>query len=168
MCVVLLQLLAGTGVAQAASAACEAIKLIGTTTNETRTFAQGAFLPGESLTVSFSDSGENIGNLPTSADAIIFRSSNFAQVGYDYRSNTGSAGAHTATIASSFLAANALFMSIKTGRYIPCRTTAAAGAAGDAAVHRRQRSGFQPGRQRRHPALQLRHQHWHLARRAGA
>lgn len=118
MCVVLVQLLAGTGAAQAASAACEAINLIGTTTNETRTFAQGAFLPGESLTVRFTDSGENIGKPPNSADAIIFRSLSFGPGGYDYRSNTGSAGAHSGAVDSSFLVANGLFMSIKTGRYI--------------------------------------------------
>lgn len=118
MCVVLLQLLAGTGVAQAASAACEAINLIGATTSEIRSFAQGAFLPGESLTISFRDSGENIGKPPTSADAIIFRSLSFGPGGYDYRSNTGSAGAHSGTVDSSFLVANGLFMSIKTGRYI--------------------------------------------------
>ena len=95
MCVVLLQLLAGTGVAQAASAACDAINLVGATTSYTNRFAAANFLPGESLTISFFDSVSGIGGNPTAADAVIFRSQSAATAGYDYRSYSGSAGPHS-------------------------------------------------------------------------
>lgn len=118
MCVLLLQLLAGTGVAQAASQVCDAINALGTTTSVTRTIAPGMFLAGESLALSFTDNGAGIGGSPVSAEIVNLRSQNVAQVAYDYRSHTGSAGPHSATVASSFLVANGLYMRIATGTYI--------------------------------------------------
>lgn len=118
MCVVLLQLLAGSGVAQAASAACDAINALGTTTSDTRTVAPGVFLAGESLELRFTDSGAGIGGSAPSAEMVNLRAQNFSQVAYDYRSHTGSAGPHAATVASSFLVTYGLYMRISTGTYI--------------------------------------------------
>lgn len=118
MCVVLFQLLAGPGVAQAASAACEAINLVGATTSYTTRFAAADFLPGESVSVSFSDTGGNIGGSPIGSELVNLRSRDTSQIVLDYRSNTGSVGTHSGTASSSFLSNYGLYVRISSGTYI--------------------------------------------------
>jgi len=102
----------------ALSAGCTTLNAQSGTTSFSRSFAAGSFDPGDTLTVSFSDNGSNVGNSnPSSADSVILRNPTTFTAYYDYRSNTGSGGSHTGGATSSQLTGGA-FVSIKAGTYL--------------------------------------------------
>jgi hypothetical protein len=99
----------------ALSSGCTTLNAQNGTVSYNRSFAAGSFDAGDTLTVSFSDNGNNVGNSnPSTADSIILRNPTTFAAYYDYRSNTGSGGSHTGNAASTQLA-NGAFVSIKAG-----------------------------------------------------
>ncbi|MFK7698670.1 autotransporter domain-containing protein [Pseudomonas caspiana] len=111
-------LLFDTSTAHALSASCATLNGLSGSGSFSRSFAAGSFAAGESVSVTFSDNGGNVGNNnPSSADSVIMRNPTTFTPYFDYRSNTGSAGSHAGSASAANLT-NGLFISTKVGTYL--------------------------------------------------
>ncbi|MCI8210507.1 hypothetical protein AUC61_13280 [Pseudomonas sp. S25] len=111
-------LLFDTSTAYALSASCATLNGLSGSGSFSRSFAAGSFAAGESVSVTFSDNGGNVGNNnPLSADSVLMRNPTTFTPYFDYRSNTGSAGSHAGSASAANLT-NGLFISTKVGTYL--------------------------------------------------
>ncbi|QKJ88303.1 autotransporter domain-containing protein [Paramixta manurensis] len=100
--------------AQALSSACSALNAASPMSSGTLRYQATEFDSGESLTVSYTDSGAGIGGDPTVADAVILASYSVASSYSRYSSDGGTAGLHTADVTSSQLKSGGLFFRVST------------------------------------------------------
>lgn len=104
--------------AYALSASCTTLNGLSGSGTFSRSFPAGSFSAGESVSVTFSDNGGNVGNSnPSTADNVILRNPSTFSPYFDYRSNTGSAGSHAGSASAADLT-NGLFISTKVGTYL--------------------------------------------------
>ncbi|MBC8982357.1 autotransporter domain-containing protein [Pseudomonas lurida] len=135
MALAICSLLFDSSSAYALSASCTTLNGLSGSGTFSRSFAAGSFAAGESVSVTFSDNGSNVGNSnPSSADNVILRNpTNFSPY-FDYRSNTGSSGSHTGTASAADLT-KGLFISIKVGTYLsPVTISCGAAVSSDATL----------------------------------
>ncbi len=118
MALAICSLLFDSSSAYALSASCTTLNGLSGSGSFSRSFPAGSFSAGESVSVTFSDNGGNVGNSnPSSADNVILRNPTTFSPYFDYRSNTGSAGSHAGSASAANLT-NGLFISTKVGTYL--------------------------------------------------
>lgn len=133
-----LQLVLGTSMAMAESPGCAAVNALNGGATMTTIQQAARFLPGDTVSVTFLDSGLDPRTNPTQSDSVILRAANFSSVAYDYRSFTGTPGPHAGSTPAGYLVANGLYLSVSTrGGYlmnavVRCENASAAPLALDA------------------------------------
>ncbi|WP_244788271.1 putative Ig domain-containing protein [Cupriavidus pauculus] len=113
------QLAFGSSMAHAVSAACSTLSALDTI-SYSNTFPAASFSPGETLTVSYTDDGQDPASLPPFAsDRVLVQDAGTTNLyGYNYYSSSKINGLRALTITASQLTASGLNLNIQTGTHI--------------------------------------------------